>query len=251
MNNHWLLDYKFEDASSRWLKTAFMIALSVLFLRLLVNSFPREFSTLLASLPEEWRILCATLPFQLAMLSPLVALGMHVGANASGIAARAGLQNWRLRFIPVAFGIELLLFPVLIVVSLFARNLLLKSGLPIDEPVLMLYLKNCPASCFLIIAVSAIFLAPLAEEFFFRRIIFESLTPRLGVLGSMTASSLIFSMIHGSLLAMPGLFILALALQVLYIRYRSLYPAILLHSLHNLITLLLLMLSKFVSIPAN
>ncbi|MEA4861911.1 MAG: lysostaphin resistance A-like protein [Victivallaceae bacterium] len=84
---------------------------------------------------------------------------------------------------------------------------------------------------------------PLIEEWVFRHYLFGGLVKWLGWIGAATATSLIFAAMHLYWPIMPGLFLLGMAWQLIYLRSGSLGYAVLLHSGNNAITMLIALLT--------
>jgi membrane protease YdiL (CAAX protease family) len=82
-------------------------------------------------------------------------------------------------------------------------------------------------------------MAPIAEEVFFRGLLFPVLGSRLGMTGGVVATGGLFALVHavGSpAQALIVLFVLGSGLCVLYVRTGSLLPCIGLHALNNAIS---------------
>ncbi len=80
------------------------------------------------------------------------------------------------------------------------------------------------------------FLAPIAEEFLFRGLIFRSLMNQFGVYGGALGSGLLFGLVHiGSapIGAVAPLVLFGFLLSMVYVRTGSLLMCILLHSVNN------------------
>lgn len=77
--------------------------------------------------------------------------------------------------------------------------------------------------------------APFAEEVFFRGFLFQALRNSWGTLGGAAGSAAIFSAIHFELDKFVPLFILGVALALLFQKTRSLWPCIMLHAINNII----------------
>ena len=75
--------------------------------------------------------------------------------------------------------------------------------------------------------------APLIEELLFRRIVYGFLL-RFGGVIAFSVTALIFSLCHFFLAGLPGLFVLGLGFQFMYLRYRNLGAAVMLHALVNM-----------------
>ena len=75
--------------------------------------------------------------------------------------------------------------------------------------------------------------APIAEEFFFRGLLYRYLRARRGVTSAVLLSSALFAVFHFIPPLMPALFVFGIVLALLVERFDSLYPSILLHALNN------------------
>jgi membrane protease YdiL (CAAX protease family) len=79
--------------------------------------------------------------------------------------------------------------------------------------------------------------APIAEEIIYRGYILQALLARFSPLTAAVLSSLIFASVHVAI--GPGmviyLFLGALIPAFLYIRFRSIYPCVLMHFLNNVV----------------
>jgi uncharacterized protein len=76
-------------------------------------------------------------------------------------------------------------------------------------------------------------IAPFVEEFFFRGFLYQALRNSWGTIAGVLASSAIFSIVHSDLSKFVPLFILGIALALLFERTRSLWPCIMLHAINN------------------
>ncbi len=88
-------------------------------------------------------------------------------------------------------------------------------------------------------------LIPVAEEIFFRGVIFRYIRQRKGFFISAGLSSLVFALAHFSLAALPYLFLLGFACAFAFERSRSLLPAIVIHFVNNNMIVNLYILSTF------
>jgi len=102
------------------------------------------------------------------------------------------------------------------------------------------YFINYPLTKYVLIA-SAILLAPIAEELYFRGVLYVSLRARLGVLGGAVLSAVVFAAIHGLPAAFITLLIVGLMLAYVFERYKSLTPAIIAHLVNNSISMCILL----------
>ena len=78
---------------------------------------------------------------------------------------------------------------------------------------------------------------PITEELFFRGFVLTGLVPRLGTVGAIVCSALIFSLFHLSVATLIPVFISGLLLGWLYRRTGALWPGILAHAGQNALAL--------------
>lgn len=87
--------------------------------------------------------------------------------------------------------------------------------------------------------ITAVVLAPLFEEIFFRGLLFPSLRHRFGLGAAAVLSSFLFAVLHPySLPGLAAIFLGALASCYAYEKTRSLWPSILAHAANNLMAYL-------------
>ncbi|MBI4337821.1 MAG: CPBP family intramembrane metalloprotease [Chloroflexi bacterium] len=86
-------------------------------------------------------------------------------------------------------------------------------------------------------ASSAVLLAPLAEELFFRGFLLQGLLRPLGTWGAVGVSSLVFGISHGALGMVIPAALAGMLLGALFLRTRSIWAPIGAHALQNAIVL--------------
>lgn len=84
-----------------------------------------------------------------------------------------------------------------------------------------------------LLVLSVVVLGPIWEEVFFRGILYRSMGSRWGVAPAAAVSSLLFALMHGSLLLIPALFVLGVIMVALYESTQSLWYPISAHILFN------------------
>jgi membrane protease YdiL (CAAX protease family) len=99
----------------------------------------------------------------------------------------------------------------------------LPEQLGADESVLLAVLTG----------VFVVVVAPLVEELFFRGFLYQALRNSWGTILGVLGSAAIFSGIHGEPDKFVPLFILGIALAMLFQKTRSLWPCIILHAVNN------------------
>ena len=82
-------------------------------------------------------------------------------------------------------------------------------------------------------------LTPVGEEMLYRGIMYTALANRFGDQKGLLLSSLLFALLHGSVLRFIPLFVMGLALALLSVRTKSIIPAIITHSCVNLISVVI------------
>jgi uncharacterized protein len=98
----------------------------------------------------------------------------------------------------------------------------------------------------IIMAVLAVILAPLAEEFVFRGVLFAAFHKTIGVIGSAVLLSALWSVMHWGYSSQNLLALFLLGLLFAYIVWRtgSLWPAIVGHTANNLVAVVALVSSQ-------
>ncbi len=115
-------------------------------------------------------------------------------------------------------------------------ELLLKCfGIPYEaeQELSRLIVESSPLQGGLLL-IGAVIGAPVVEEICFRRVLFGAFRP-LGAWPAVLLCCALFSLVHGFLLGIPGLFLLGFLFQYTYLRTRNLAAAVLLHMAVNLI----------------
>ncbi|MCL6648499.1 MAG: CPBP family intramembrane metalloprotease [Chloroflexi bacterium] len=117
-------------------------------------------------------------------------------------------------------------------------GLLLQAlGLAQENPQRIDVLVGTTPASLAIALLSAALIAPIAEEAFFRGLVLQGLIGRLGAVGAVVVSSLLFALSHLVPQVIPPIFLLGILLALLRLWSGSLWPAILLHSLFNTLSL--------------
>ena len=96
-----------------------------------------------------------------------------------------------------------------------------------------------------LVIIAIVILAPIAEEIFFRGVVFNALLREGGRRWAYLASSVLFAVIHLSLVALVPIFLLGLALAWVYERTNNLLAPIAMHATVNAISVALALLVRF------
>ncbi len=101
----------------------------------------------------------------------------------------------------------------------------------------------------LLAIVAAVILAPLAEELLFRGLLHRGLRRRLALVPATTISSVLFAIVHIDVaisqpLALVGLTVVGVILALAYERTGSLVVPIVIHAVHNAVTIVAVVVSS-------
>ncbi len=138
-----------------------------------------------------------------------------------------------------AFYAEIILLPTVLSVSFVTEAVARFAGAKINEPFIVSLIRQSDLPGIIAIFLTAVVLAPLIEEITFRNVIFQLFNKvfKASILLSALISSAIFTLLHGEWIFFPGLFILGMSFQLIMIYRKSITSSILLHSLHNAISI--------------
>jgi membrane protease YdiL (CAAX protease family) len=92
------------------------------------------------------------------------------------------------------------------------------------------------------VAITAVIVAPLAEEVFFRGFLFAGISKRWGYSWGVIVSGALFSVAHAGSGGLVPIFILGMLLAWLYIKTGSLWPCIFAHFAYNSLALLFMVI---------
>jgi membrane protease YdiL (CAAX protease family) len=140
-----------------------------------------------------------------------------------------------------AVGLLLVILPVILGLEKFSVFALEKMGWPAeDQRAIEIFANAKSVGLRVYLALFAVVIAPVAEEFIFRGILFPFIKqlgwPKLAWLGV----SFLFALIHVNAPTFVPLFVFALALTWLYERTDKLIAPMLAHSLFNGVNLIIL-----------
>ncbi len=124
---------------------------------------------------------------------------------------------------------------VIYIVSISSKYLLHEF----DEQKIVQYFKHSKITELEVL--NTIVVVPIIEEIVFRGLFYKLLRSYFSIVPSMLVSSIIFSIVHKNILVSIVLFSLGLILCYSYERYKSLIYPIVIHSLFNLLMLLLIL----------
>jgi membrane protease YdiL (CAAX protease family) len=139
----------------------------------------------------------------------------------------------------------LTILPVLIGVIFINNFVLAKLGIESTiNPAIEIFFKIKSLSLLSFFMFQIVFLGPLAEELFFRGIIYRLLRGKYGFLLSAFSSSFLFAILHKSSQDAVPLLVLGIILCYLYEKTKNLITPVLFHVIHNSLNLSFLLLLK-------
>jgi membrane protease YdiL (CAAX protease family) len=128
-------------------------------------------------------------------------------------------------------------------VGLVAMMIQLVLGLPLGNPQLEFLLTDeISISGVLIMLVFGGVIVPIAEEIFFRGLLYSWLRQTLKIWPAILISSALFGVLHGEISIAGATFVMGIILAWIYEKSTSLWPAISIHIINNSIKLLVLYL---------
>jgi membrane protease YdiL (CAAX protease family) len=157
--------------------------------------------------------------------------------------------RWRWLWLLLAAGVTLMLLPVRGLIGLLVQQWF-GGGLQGMQSRLDLLLgSEMSWPRFFVTLLGAGFLAPVAEELFFRGFLYTALRQRLGIAAAVTISSLVFAVGHIDVPAVVAAsFIMGIALALAYEYTRSLWVAIAIHAFNNSLATVLVYLLMLVQV---
>jgi membrane protease YdiL (CAAX protease family) len=97
----------------------------------------------------------------------------------------------------------------------------------------------------IVIVLAIVILAPIAEEIFFRGVVYNAWLREHGRRVALVGSSVLFAAIHLSLVSLLPIFLLGIGLALVYERTRSLLAAMIMHATVNGISVALALAERF------
>jgi membrane protease YdiL (CAAX protease family) len=177
----------------------------------------------------------------------------HVNRRYGLVPADLGLRfdRWRHDLL-LAAGMLVFVFGLQVLMSGYVHYLYERAREPLErQSVIQQMLEERSAWRLAVMVVVAVVVAPVWEEIAFRGFLQPFLRRRLGGTGSIVLTAVLFSLIHEPLskfLAVPlFVFPLALALGYCYERTQRLAAPILLHMLHNLVSVIAVLAARGLS----
>lgn len=231
---------------TQWLNWSFATVISIIFLFYILPRFfaitpdpanisSEQLATMLFSTP---------IIFFITLCPATIILAPQINALH-----KLKLNNLSLYYIPIASLVAFIAYIFCAIINSGSEALIELLNIKINPPLVPLLAKECTNTGFMLIALAVIIIAPLTEEIVFRRIIFSWLAKYTSKWGALIVTSALFAIVHDSFAQFPALFALAIGLQLIYLKYNSLIPAIIMHASFNAISASLLLLIRIGILP--
>ena len=230
-----------ENLNQRRIRTAFLCSMGVIafflgFIPVILGYAAKS----LYQLPMWLQLLILTFPLQIAYLCAVIIPAKKIQPEVPlREQLDLALPRNRLKTFRLVTGGVVILYPCLSVVTLLNRKLLALLHIKAATQELVTLIGNADLPSVLVL------LAPPGEELVFRHAIYQQFVRISRPAGAACVSALLFALSHFNALTFPALFLLALFLQFVYVRTKSLTCAIYAHILYNAISVILLLLLRF------
>lgn len=194
-----------------------------------------------------WESFSLNIGMQVVMIAVLAGAGLLSSgwfpALLSGMQGQERPGRW-MRTVILRF---LQFLPLVWIASMLVEVAFNRLGIPMElqETVTMMMRIDDPA-LWLAAVISAVVLAPLAEELIFRGVVYRFLKVRFRPELAVVFSAVLFSIIHIQPAVLFPLFVLGMALALVYEETGDIRAPILFHALFNLQTMGLILLDRFV-----
>lgn len=161
-------------------------------------------------------------------------------SGSPGMTWREGLRHGR-RGVSLCLAI----LPLVGGAGIVASHVLMRTGIPAEpQEIVRLIAGSRDPWMLAFMALLALAIAPLVEEFVFRGLALSSLMDRMGVAASVVVASALFASFHFNLHAWVPLFVLAVGFSLAYLYSGTLLVPIVMHTAFNSLNLLVLFVTS-------
>lgn len=220
---------RFPSAPWGWPEAVFSAVMASFFIFMAIASAERPAAKV------DLRVIGLSLAIYAALVS--CTLGFLIFRGIDPIEA-FGLRwrHWR-KGLFFVFGVLLLALPVIYMVQLVTYYFSGPHTAP--QAIVNFLLESSDWKERIVICVAAVFAAPITEELIFRGCLYGVMRKYAGRSIAMVGTSALFALIHGHVPSLPGLFLLAIVLSLIYEATGSLWAPISLHAAFNGFTILI------------
>jgi CAAX protease family protein len=232
---------------SKWLNLSFAVTMIIVFLVYILPRFfaktpfdPRTITT------DQLIIMLFSTPILFFII--LFPITIFIAPQIKAL-NKLKLQHGKLYYIPIAIGAALAAYLGCAFINAGSNLVIKLLDIKIEPPLVPLLAKECTDTGFILFAFAVIIVAPLVEEIVFRRIIFSWLTQYTSKWIAIILTAALFAIVHDSYAQFAALFMLGIGFQLIYLKFNSLIPAIIMHAGFNSISAILLLLIRIGILP--
>lgn len=229
------VDGKLAEPARKWLDLSFLAVFFCMAFPLIIAPVAR----------------LAAIPFWIALFLPQVLLGgiltwllFRVDTH---VAPRVKLQLFKLQPFPFLMMFKALFTLIFCTIIISAATMKIADfmGCKLPQQPLVLFLMKANGIQTIFIMISAVIIAPILEEWSFRRVIFGKFATVVSCPLAMILTSVIFSLMHGNLLHAPSLFFMGMILQAVMRRTSSILCPVILHAAFNLVNIIMILYTVY------
>lgn len=176
----------------------------------------------------------------------LIILRLRVPAGAR-LAEACLDEEISLKVVHNAFKITVILVPLVTVLNIGILAFMRSMNWPIGEDLVMNWFIEASPSIIILLTIGAVLIAPVAEEFMFRLVLFNTIEQFFGRTFANVSTSMIFAVSHLKPEQILPLFILATVLQRSLNQSHNILLPIAIHSLFNGTMVILVLIGRFYS----
>jgi membrane protease YdiL (CAAX protease family) len=151
---------------------------------------------------------------------------------------KLGFKGFKPEYLGLGCGLLLLVYMFNIVWALF----LALFNLEVQPDILPIFGGGLPGLLLALLVGSVI--APVAEETFFRGLLFNALKEHYGLIKAILLNAFLFALLHFQPTAFPPIFVLGCILAIPFHLSGSLWPSITIHATVNTLSLILAFLTE-------
>lgn len=143
----------------------------------------------------------------------------------------------KLKSLFFAFFAYLGFLPIMVLSVVVAAVVLFYFGLsPQAHPLTQVLLGEHSAFTTVVLVVFAVFIAPFCEELFFRAVLYRYLKKRCSMVPALVVTSLLFALAHGNVMQVVPIFMVGMALGLIYERTGSIFAPMVFHAMNNAVS---------------
>ncbi len=218
----------------------FVVIGEVIFPAIIIPIIDLLFNSLSSPIRESLRVFIGYCSMTIA---PLLIIRFQLNSLVTS-EVEGGWLQWKIK--PIKEGIFksisgwLMIMPLVLLIGWIMNEIIGDQGG--SNPLLELVLSSSELVPLFLLLFTTVFLAPVFEELVFRGVLLPVLVSKVGKIGGVLLSALIFALAHLSVGELPPLFVLGIGLGLMRLSSGRLFPCALMHSLWNGVTFASLLL---------